>query len=65
MPYLHAVGEPQLYGTEDEAVAAMEVLIKNYELKGYTSKPHATDKNRFMLTHAAEGYIDVYVDDDA
>jgi hypothetical protein len=65
MPYLHAVGEPQLYGTQEETIAAMKTLIKNYEAKGYKSKPHPTEKNRFMLTHPTEGYVDVYVDDDA
>lgn len=62
--YVHGngIGEPMLCATEDEALAKMETMMKNLEAQGYTRKPHATQPNRFILTHPTQGYVDVYVD---
>jgi hypothetical protein len=65
MPYyLHGIGEPTLCASEDEALAKMKTLMAKLEAKGYTRKAHATDSNRFILTHPTEGFVDVSVDDE-
>lgn len=42
----------------------MKTLMAKLEANGYTRKAHATDANRFILTHPTEGFVDVYVDDE-
>jgi hypothetical protein len=61
--YLHGIGEPTLYASEDEALAQMNALMAKLEAKGYTRKAHASDA-RFILTHPTEGFVDVYVNDE-
>lgn len=64
MSHLYVNGEATLYASEEEAIAKMKALIKKLKGEGYTSAPHPTDENRFTLTHATKGFVEVYVHDD-
>jgi len=60
--WLHSdIGEPELYPSRDEALAALNKLVAKLVKQGYSVTP-VKDPEHFRLAHKSEGYVEAYID---